>query len=323
MASTFINLPFEQVTGPVEVVVDATLDSIKIKGATGNTMAVNADGSINAAVTGNNFDIRDLTFAADKVDASGSAVTVSSSALPLGAATEAKQDTGNTSLASIDAKVATAAKQDTANTSLASIDAKLTAPISVAQSGSWTTDRTWALSSGTDSVAAVQSGTWTVQQGTPPWSISQATASNLNAQVVGSVASAAADSGNPVKTGGVFSTNLPTITTGQRVNTQTNMFGEHAVVVRNKYAYVTAANATTVKSGAGRIHTIIVTGAGASFTTVTIYDSLTAAGTIIALLKVEGASNASSSQTYLLDAEFSTGLTLNLSATASVTITYQ
>jgi hypothetical protein len=39
-----------------------------------------------------------------------------------------------------------------------------------AQSGAWSTGRTWTLASGTDSVAAVQSGTWTVQQGGAPWS---------------------------------------------------------------------------------------------------------------------------------------------------------
>lgn len=44
------------------------------------------------------------------------------------------------------------------------------APWSVSQSGTWTTGRTWTLASGTDSVAAVQSGTWTVQQGSAPWS---------------------------------------------------------------------------------------------------------------------------------------------------------
>ena len=44
--------------------------------------------------------------------------------------------------------------------------------VAATQSGAWTTGRTWALSSGTDSVATVQSGTWTVQQGTPPWSVS-------------------------------------------------------------------------------------------------------------------------------------------------------
>jgi hypothetical protein len=36
------------------------------------------------------------------------------------------------------------------------------APWSVSQSGTWTTGRTWTLASGTDSVAAVQSGTWNV-----------------------------------------------------------------------------------------------------------------------------------------------------------------
>lgn len=49
--------------------------------------------------------------------------------LPTGASTAARQDTGNTSLASIDTKMdaqATATKQDTGNTSLSSIDGKLT-----------------------------------------------------------------------------------------------------------------------------------------------------------------------------------------------------
>ncbi len=48
-------------------------------------------------------------------------------AVPAGGATAAKQDTGNTSLGSIDTKLtsqATAAKQDTGNTSVASIDTK-------------------------------------------------------------------------------------------------------------------------------------------------------------------------------------------------------
>jgi hypothetical protein len=74
------------------------------------------------------------------------AISASSLPLPTGAATGAKQDTGNTSLASIDGKItavntgavvvsssalpsgaSTSAKQDTGNTSLASIDGKITA----------------------------------------------------------------------------------------------------------------------------------------------------------------------------------------------------
>lgn len=58
-----------------------------------------------------------------------------------------------------------------------------------------------------------------------PVQVSQATASNLNAQVVGNVASAATDSGNPVKMGAIFNTTPPTFTTGQRVNLQTNSRG--------------------------------------------------------------------------------------------------
>ncbi len=62
-------------------------------------------------------------------------------------------------------------------------------------------------------VAATQSGTWTVQQGTPPWSVN------------GNVASAATDSGNPEKVGGVFNTTQPTVTTGQRVDAQSTARG--------------------------------------------------------------------------------------------------
>lgn len=61
-------------------------------------------------------------------------ITAQSFPLPTGAATEAKQDTGNTSLSSIDGKFttlnakdfATSAKQDTGNSSLSSIDGKFT-----------------------------------------------------------------------------------------------------------------------------------------------------------------------------------------------------
>jgi hypothetical protein len=105
--------------------------------------------------------------------------------------------------------------------------------ITVDQGGVWSVGRTWTLASGTDSVAAVQSGTWnigtlttitnpvavtqsgtwTVQQGTPPWS------------VAGNVASGAADSGNPVKVGGRFNTALPTLTNGQRGDIQLDSSG--------------------------------------------------------------------------------------------------
>lgn len=53
----------------------------------------------------------------------------------------------------------------------------------------------------------------------------QATASSLNAQVVGNVASAASDSGNPVKVAGVYNSSRPTFTTGQRGDIQMDSRG--------------------------------------------------------------------------------------------------
>lgn len=85
--------------------------------------------------------------------------------------------------------------------------------IPVTQSGTWNTGRTWTLSSGTDSILAVQSGTWTVQQGTPPWTIQ------------GDSASGASKAGNPVQVGGVFNTTQPTVTTGQTVEAQSTARG--------------------------------------------------------------------------------------------------
>ena len=68
--------------------------------------------------------------------------------------------------------------------------------------------------------AATQSGTWSD-------TVTQATASNLNAQVVGNIASGSSDSGNPVKVGGVFNTSTPTLTNTQRgdlqVDSQANL----------------------------------------------------------------------------------------------------
>jgi hypothetical protein len=50
--------------------------------------------------------------------------------------------------------------------------------------------------------------------------VTQATASNLNAQVAGDVASGATDSGNPVKIGGKYNATMPTLTDGQRGDAQ-------------------------------------------------------------------------------------------------------
>lgn len=150
------------------VITNMTDSSVRIGDGT-DEIAVEADGSINvnsnmrtldATTPGDNVQIMDpITATPLYIDDDGSghgAALVQANALPLptGAATEAKQDTGNTSLSSIDTHVsaldgltfvpeglsvsatvassalptgaATAANQSTANTSLSSIDGKLT-----------------------------------------------------------------------------------------------------------------------------------------------------------------------------------------------------
>jgi hypothetical protein len=68
-------------------------------------------------------------------------------------------------------------------------------------------------------MAMTQSGTWTVQQGTPPWNIQ------------GDVANAATDSGNPQKIGGLGKTANPTaVTDGQRVNAVFDKQGKQVCV---------------------------------------------------------------------------------------------
>jgi hypothetical protein len=77
MADFASSLPIRtEAAGDVEIkIVDATITSQKLK--------VNSDGSIdvNAAITATDLDIRDLAFATDKVDASGSTVELGSTTL--------------------------------------------------------------------------------------------------------------------------------------------------------------------------------------------------------------------------------------------------
>ena len=73
-----------------------------------------------------------------------------------------------------------------------------------------------------DGSAVTQPVSGTFWQATQPVSLAdsvsvqQATAASLNAQVVGNVAHAASDSGNPVKIGGVYRATIATLTDGQR-----------------------------------------------------------------------------------------------------------
>jgi hypothetical protein len=89
-------------------------------------------------------------------------------------------------------------------------------------------------------------------------------------QAVGNVASAATDSGNPVKIGGIFNTTQPTVTTGQRVNAQATNRGA-MIVAPGVESF--AVQATSISAGNNLIGNVGISGARTAGGT-TIYRNL-------------------------------------------------
>lgn len=195
--------------------------------------------------------------------------------------------------------------------------------------------------------------------------------------VAGDVASAATDSGNPVKIGGKYNATPPTFTDGQRGDLQLgnkgyvrtelygvgsttgassatsgadavtnstagiNMYSNNRVYngatwdrmpgdtiavkteQRFSYTHIAAGQATTtVKSGAGFLHSITFNGAATATNVTTVYDSTTGSGSVIA---VPAATTATIPTTLKYDVSFATGLTI-LTATANgadMTVSYR
>lgn len=114
-------------------------------------------------------------------------------------------------------------------------------------------------------------------QGNVP--VSQATAANLNAQVVGTVASGSADAGNPVKIGGVAITALPTaVTNGQRSNIVTDKFGRQVVLV-GTIRDLTGRQTTTISASTAETTVVTAGGAGVFNDLVMLVISNTSAST--------------------------------------------
>lgn len=126
--------------------------------------------------------------------------------------------------------------------------------------------------------------------------VSQATASALNAQVVGNVANAASDSGNPVKIGGVGHTANPTaVTDGQRVDAMFDKLGKQVTVgalrdlkAVQKTTITSSTSETTIITAAAStfhdVYSIIISNTSATVVDVTIKDAT--AGTTRAIITV-------------------------------------
>lgn len=84
------------------------------------------------------------------------------------------------------------------------------------------------------------------------------------------------------------------------------------------YNHQSTNGTTTVKSGAGTLHTVTINNAGAT-DTITLYDNTAGSGTVIAVI------GSTSEATFTYDLAFTTGLTAVIAGTTSpdVTFTYK
>lgn len=158
------------------------------------------------------------------------------------------------------------------------------------------------------------------------------TMSGGSGQIQGGVASGATDSGNPVKTGGVYNTTPPTLTNGQRGDTQMDQQGDTLMSLGTKiagedltndrmltapkynYTNIPAGQATSViKASAGILRSITFHGAATATNTTTVYDNASGAGTVIAR---PAATAVTAPTTVTYDIAFTTGLTI-ITATAN------
>lgn len=139
----------------------------------------------------------------------------------------------------------------------------------------------------------------------------------------GTVASGSSDSGSPVKIGSVANANPPTpVTAGQRINSWLGLNGQMITEETGRpYAHISTATTTTVKSGAGSLHSITINTLGTVASTITVYDNTAGSGTVIAVLN----SLSTGQGTYIYNAAFATGLTLVTTGTVApdVTVTYR
>lgn len=161
--------------------------------------------------------------------------------------------------------------------------------------------------------------------------VSQSTASSLNAQVVGNVASDAADSGNPVKVGLKVNVTSPTFTDGDRADMQGDINGflksreQYAPLYENnttgkaevehKYTNARVTADGQVKASAGFVHTVTLSATGAvTAGVITLYNNTAESGTVLWSGTAQVAMNP---VTIILDVEASTGLYVGYDGTVA------
>lgn len=236
-------------------------------------------------------------------------VSAASLPLPSGASTSALQTSGNSSLSSIDSKIPGSPSQD--RTTAASPSSVRLSDGAAFYKGTTPAD--------TQPVSGPLTDT---QLRATPVSVSGTISLSGTSQVVGNVASGAADSGGPVKTGAVYNSTLPGPASGQRIDAQANAFGELSIRPRNKFTHVTGNTTVTIKNSAGVLAGICF-GVVSTQSTIVVYNNTTASGTVFT--SIDFGSTINLGFCSQIDAEMSTGITIVTGGNVSndITVLYQ
>jgi hypothetical protein len=266
--------------------------------------------------------------------ASGTAQPVSAASLPLptGASTSAKQPAlGTAGTASTDViTVQGIASGTVIPTSLASTT--ITGTVAVTESGTWTVQpgntpntTAWKVDgsavtqpvSGTVTINAIPAGSNTIG------SVKLTDGTNTAAVKAASTTPVATD---PAAVVSLSPNSVGLISLGQTTSSASVPVTPASDWVPSQpagytYKNISTAATTTVKSGAGVLHTITINSLGTVASTISVYDNTAGSGTSIAVLN----SLTTGQATYIYDVAFATGLTLVTTGTVApnVTVSYR
>lgn len=159
-------------------------------------------------------------------------------------------------------------------------------------------------------------GSGAVTQGNPPWAVDIVDSTNTNITAV-KPASTAALAADPALVTTISPNSVGIVALGAATPS-------NSIPVVNAgftYAHISTSTTTTVKSGAGVLHAIVINTLGTVASNITVYDNTAGSGTVIAVLN--SLTNGEASYTY--DVAFTTGLTLVTTGTAApdVTVSYR
>lgn len=156
-------------------------------------------------------------------------------------------------------------------------------------------------------------------------------------QVQGTAADNAAAVGNPVRVGQRYNSSAPTYDNGDIADFQADVNGNTKVreqyapgyedntnnkaIVEHRYtsAVISSATTTTIKSGAGLVHTISIL--GGTLGAITVYDNTAGSGTTICPTFTPTA--AVPCPPIILDETFATGLTIVTAAATIINVSYR